>query len=162
MKTFCCNACRRIHPVNPRNLNQQYCNRADCQRARKREWQRKKRASDPDYRQNQIDAQKRWRERHPDYWPAYRKRKKPSPPPPDPPDAKMDGLPQNFPIIPGKYIIAPVDGQSIKMDAFQALIFPIPAIYEQARDDIIGKIAAFAYDIMKGNGQVRPPPSCSL
>lgn len=160
MKSFCCNACHRIQPVNPRNPNQQYCNRADCQRARKRAWQRKKRASDPDYRQNLIDAQKRWREHHPDYWRQYRKKKKRSPPP-DPPDAKMDGFPAYFFIVPGKFIRIPVPGRNIKMDAYQATIVPITTSCDQAKDDIIGRIAAFAYDIAKDNGQVRNPPSCS-
>lgn len=76
MKTFCCKACRGTRLINPRNPNQQYCNRADCQRARKRAWQRKKRATDPQYRKNQIDCQERWREQHPEYWQAYRKSKK--------------------------------------------------------------------------------------
>ncbi|MDD2469086.1 MAG: hypothetical protein PHI97_34395 [Desulfobulbus sp.] len=161
MKPFCCNACHRIQPVNPRNPKQEYCNRADCQRARKREWQRKKRAADPDYRQNQIDCQKRWREQHPHYWREYRKKKKGSPPPPDPPAAKMDGSIQNFHIFPGKYILAPIHGQNIKMDAFQAIIFPIPASYDSAKDDIIGKFAALAYDHLKDNSQVQTPPNCS-
>jgi len=154
MNPFCCNACRRIHLVNPRNLNQKYCNRADCQRARKRAWQQKKRTADSDYRQNQIDCQNRWREQHPHYWREYRKKKKDSPPPPDPPAAKMDGLPQDFSIVPGKYILAPVYGKNIKMDAFQAIIFPIPSSYDHAKDDIIGKFAALAYDHLKNNGQV--------
>ena len=161
MKSFCCNACRRIQPVNPRNPNQKYCNRADCQRARKREWQRKKRATDPDYRQNQIDCQKRWREQHPEYWREYRKKKKDSLPPPDPPAAKMDGLSQDLSIVPGKYLLAPVHGQNIKMDAFQAIIFLIPNSYDPEKDDIIGKLAALAYDHLKNNGQVRTPTNYS-
>ena len=161
MKPFRCNACHRIQPVNPRNPKQEYCNRADCQRARKRAWQRKKRATDPDYRQNQIDAHKRWRERHPEYWREYRKKIKDSLPPPDPPAAKMDGSPQDFHIFPGKYIIAPVHGQNIKMDTFQAIILPIPTSYNPAKDDIIGKFAALAYDLAKDSGRVRTPPNCS-
>lgn len=94
MKTFQCKACRRILPVTSKNPEQQYCSRIDCQRARKRAWQRKKRDTDPDYRQNQIDAQKRWLDRHPDYWRGYRKRSQRSPPPPESPAAKMDGFPQ--------------------------------------------------------------------
>ncbi|MDD2467074.1 MAG: hypothetical protein PHI97_24025 [Desulfobulbus sp.] len=160
MKTFCCKACRRITPVNPRNLNQQYCNRADCQRARKREWQRNKRASDPDYRQNQIDCQKRWRERHPGYWQDYRERKRRAPLP-NPPDVKMDGSLPDLSILPGTYLLAPVHVQGINMDAFQAIIFPIPASYDQAKDDIIGKFVAIAYDHLKNNGQLPPLPSCS-
>lgn len=161
MKPFRCNACHRIQPINPRSPKQEYCNRADCQRARKREWQRKKRATDPDYRQNQNDCQKRWREQHPHYWREYRKKIKDLPPPPDPPAAKMDGLPQDFPIFPGKYIIAPVHDQNIKMDTFQAIILPIPTSYDPVKDDIIGKFAALAYDHLKNNGQVRTPSNCS-
>ena len=146
MKTFRCKACRRIQPANPRSPNQQYCGRAECQRARKRAWQREKRATDPDYRQNQIDTQKRWRERHPGYWQAYRKRKKRLPPPPDPPDAKMDGLSTNFSIFPGEYILIPAGSPGVKMDATQVILLPIPISYNQAKDDTIGKIATFAYD----------------
>lgn len=161
MKTFRCKACHRIHPVNPRNPSQQYCGHADCQRARKREWQRNKRNSDPDYRQNQIDAHKRWLKRNPDYWREYRKRKKSSSPPPGLTDAKMDGSLQNLSIVAGVYIISPIDSQNIKMDAFKAIILPITGSYNQTKDDIIGNFAAFAYDHRKNNGQVRTPPSCS-
>ncbi len=158
MKTFRCKACQRIQPANPRNPDQTHCSRADCQRARKRAWQRKKRATDPDYRQNQIDAHHRWRELHPEYWREYRKRReKGSPPPPDPPAVKMDGLPANFSILPGKYILIPVDGQNINMDAIQVILLPISAGYDQAKDDIIGKIATVAYDCLKNKGPARTP-----
>jgi hypothetical protein len=73
----------------------------------------------------------------------------------------MDGLFQDFSIFPGKYIIAPVHGQNIKMDTFQAIIIPIPTSYDPVRDDIIGKFAALAYDHLKNNGQVRTPSNCS-
>jgi hypothetical protein len=69
----CCKNCKRDFPVNPRTRNHQYCNRAECQRARKREWQKQKMANDKDYRANQSDAVKRWREKHPQYWKNYRK-----------------------------------------------------------------------------------------
>ncbi len=157
MKSFCCKACRATRPVNPRNPNQEYCNRADCQRARKRAWQRKKRATDPDYRENQNDCQKRWRESHPEYWREYRKKIKDSQPPPDTPAVKMDASPHDFSIVPGKYILVPVHGQNIKMDAFQAIIFPIPSSYDPAKDDIIGKFATLAYDLAKDNDQARTP-----
>ena len=157
MKPFCCNACHRTQPVNPRSPKQEYCNRADCQRARKRAWQRKKRATDPDYRQNQIDAHKRWRERYPEYWREYRKRKKSSPLPPDSPAAKMDGLPTNFSILPGKYTLVPIDSKNVNMDAIQVILLPISTGYNQAKDDIIGKIATVAYDCLKNNGPDRTP-----
>jgi hypothetical protein len=73
----------------------------------------------------------------------------------------MDGSPQNFSIVPGAYIIAPIEGPNIKMDSFQAIILPISGSYNHTKDDIIGKFTAFAYDHRKNNGQVRTPPSCS-
>jgi class 3 adenylate cyclase len=53
--------------------NQQYCGKKECQRARKRSWQKEKIATDPDYRANQRECNKAWRGRNPDYWRHYRK-----------------------------------------------------------------------------------------
>jgi len=43
-----------------------------CQRERKRRWQKAKRASDADYRDNDAQANLQWRKRHPGYWRDYR------------------------------------------------------------------------------------------
>jgi hypothetical protein len=51
---------------------QRYCSKADCQKARRNQWRKKKLLTDPDYRGNQHDAQKRWRESHKGYWSRYR------------------------------------------------------------------------------------------
>jgi len=51
---------------------QRYCSKVGCQEARRNQWRRKKLLADPDYRGNQYDSQKRWRESHRDYWSAYR------------------------------------------------------------------------------------------
>ncbi len=53
---------------------QEYCSRRECQQARKREWNRKKLASDPDYKEAREQAQKRWKEKNPNYWKEYRAR----------------------------------------------------------------------------------------
>lgn len=45
-----------------------------CQRARKRVWQRGKRATDSDYRANDQAAQWAWAQAHPQYWRAWRER----------------------------------------------------------------------------------------
>ncbi len=67
-----CKHCgKRIYP-RPQNPNQQYCNHPECQRARKRQWQRQKTKNDPDYQENQRDAARRWRAKNPDYWRNYR------------------------------------------------------------------------------------------
>ncbi len=118
--------------------DQQYCSKPECQRERRRRWQRDKLKQDPDYRANQAVAQQRWRERHPDYWRNYRRthpeytarnreqqRKRnrrrgltatgPSPPP----IAKMDVYEEINPIASGTYRMVPESGPGIaKMDAY--------------------------------------------
>jgi hypothetical protein len=54
--------------------NQRYCGSAECQRARKRTWQKEKLANDSDYRENKAAAQREWRSRNRQYWREYRKR----------------------------------------------------------------------------------------
>jgi len=53
---------------------QEYCSRKECQQARKREWNRKKFASDPDYKKARKEAQQRWKEKNLTYWQEYRAR----------------------------------------------------------------------------------------
>jgi hypothetical protein len=53
--------------------DQKYCSASACQRARRRRWQRAKRQSDADYRENQARAQRAWVEGHRDYWREYRR-----------------------------------------------------------------------------------------
>jgi len=48
--------------------------RSECQRARKRKWQREKRAKDSAYRDNQAAAQREWCSRNKGYWREYRRR----------------------------------------------------------------------------------------
>ena len=64
--------CKRLFTPDPRVKNQHYCREIDCQRARKRKWQKEKLAVDPDYKANQRDCQKEWRQHHPDYYKKYR------------------------------------------------------------------------------------------
>jgi len=54
--------------------HQQYCSNHECQRARKRIWQKQKLGKDPDYCENQNASQKAWRARHTEYMREYRKR----------------------------------------------------------------------------------------
>ena len=64
--------CKRLFTPDPRVKNQRYCGEKDCQRARKRKWQKDKLAADPDYKANQRDCQKEWLQRHPNYYKQYR------------------------------------------------------------------------------------------
>ena len=52
-----CTCCGKPFEPRPQVPGQAYCSDPDCQRARKRQWQRAKLQSDPDYRSNQRAAQ---------------------------------------------------------------------------------------------------------
>jgi hypothetical protein len=122
-----CPHCQRPFLPHPAVRKQQYCGRADCQRARKRLWQKAKLASDPAYWENQAAAQRAWRERNPAYWRHYRERH------PAYRDhnrlrqrernrqrravAKMDAPRANPAIVPGRYRLVPLSGPIAKMDA---------------------------------------------
>jgi hypothetical protein len=67
-----CASCGVVFRPRQQCPEQSFCAEAACQRERKRRWQQAKRASDPDYRLNQANAQRTWGARHPDYWRAYR------------------------------------------------------------------------------------------
>ncbi|MCO5125090.1 MAG: hypothetical protein M9915_15280 [Rhizobacter sp.] len=67
-----CSACGDAFEPRPQAPRQAYCPNEACQRARKRLWQRAKRSTDDDYRENQAVAQEGWRQSHPDYWRQYR------------------------------------------------------------------------------------------
>jgi len=67
-----CKECGDPFRPRPNVAHQRYCSKAGCQEARRNRWRKSKLASDPDYRLNQYDAQKRWRQKHPEYWRSYR------------------------------------------------------------------------------------------
>lgn len=67
-----CACCGEPFEPRPQVPDQTFCTSPDCQRARKREWQRAKLQSDPDYRINQHAVQQAWSQRNPDYWRRYR------------------------------------------------------------------------------------------
>ena len=73
MKQRRCVACRELFHPRPQSPEQKFCAAAQCQRERKRRWQKARRASDPDYRDNDLQANRNWRRRHPEYWRAYRR-----------------------------------------------------------------------------------------
>ena len=52
--------------------NQTFCSKSECQKARRRKWQKEKLRSDFDYRENQARAQKKWTDKNPDYWRDHR------------------------------------------------------------------------------------------
>ena len=135
MKQIPCAHCGRLFNPNPRVKNQHYCSEKECQRARKRLWQKRKLADDPDYKANQKDAQKTWREKNPHYWKEYRKRS---------PQyvennrnrqrerrrggsvAKMDASGMDLTLESGTYFIIPASAGVAKMDASARKVLLIP------------------------------------
>lgn len=67
-----CSSCGETFEPRAQSPRQAFCKKAACQLVRKRLWQRAKRNSDVDYRENQAAAQEFWRQKHPDYWRRYR------------------------------------------------------------------------------------------
>lgn len=145
-----CRHCGCLFPVCNKVKKHEYCNKKECQKARKRKWQQEKMKNDEAYRQDQKTAQEDWIKNNPDYWKNYRSNneeytdrnreqqrrrnrikrvdsaliKKPDP------VAKMDALPQENNIISGKYKLVPVAPDMIaKMDALIVEINTISAGY---------------------------------
>lgn len=78
--TFRCQNCGLEKPANYRLKKQQYCNKEACQRVRKRNYHRRKMATDEKYRHEHLQSIKDWRtyrplaqyqrtyrDHHPDY-----------------------------------------------------------------------------------------------
>jgi hypothetical protein len=72
MKDRCCLYCRQAFCADPYHPQQRVCSQADCQRQRRRDYHRRKIASDPVYQQVCLESPRKWREAHPDYWKKYR------------------------------------------------------------------------------------------
>lgn len=62
-----CKHCRRLVPANPRLKKQEYCGQKQCQQARKNEWRRQQRETDPSYCQGERESREKWIENNPEY-----------------------------------------------------------------------------------------------
>lgn len=143
-----CPSCAEPFAPYPHVPHQRYCTKRRCQRARKRDWERRKLADDPDYRATRADAQRTWLDSLPDYWRVYRaghpeaaarnrelqrernrRRRQPPDTPEAPPDApviaKTDAYPPDGPDSPlpsGRYALVLVGdgspGLIAKKDVF--------------------------------------------
>ena len=67
-----CINCGKDIILIPQISKQTYCSSDECQKKRKTNWQKQKLKTDPDYKENQIRAQKAWANRNKDYWQKYR------------------------------------------------------------------------------------------
>jgi len=76
ISTFICHHCGKQGISNPRiKKGQKYCSREECQRARKREWDKERYNSDKTYKYRRLSSQKIWRKKRPshEYQKNYRK-----------------------------------------------------------------------------------------
>lgn len=143
-KIRCANPnCRRVFVPDPRVKNHRYCRRQECQRLRRRRWQREKMRTDPDYCKNQQESRTSWTEKHPDYYRKYRAKN---------PDyvirnralqrlrdqkrrdrdnlAKMDASNGIYPVKPGCYHLIPARSDLAKMDSISHQYLLIPSSYQ--------------------------------
>ncbi len=132
MGTKRCVACSEPLPLSSRVPDQSYCSRAQCQRERRKLWQREKKLLDPAYRDAQAAAHKEWVERNVDYWHRYREqhpdyaernrsqqRVRNASQRSDSPIAKMDASRSTCPLPSGTYRLELRDAEGVaKMDAF--------------------------------------------
>ncbi len=128
-----CASCHNLFHPRPQSPEQAFCSAVECQRERKRRWQKARRALDADYRDNEVQANRHWRIHNPDYWREYRrkhpqyvtrnrqqqrerdraKRLNPPQPPATPHLANEDTSSLQFPLPTGTYRIAPVTGDDL-------------------------------------------------
>ena len=159
-----CKACGCDYSPRPQNPNQQFCSKPECQGERKRRWQKHKRATDADYRDNQARAGRRWAQAHPDYWRTYRSNH---------PEyaaknraqqrerdqrrarygredlAKKDASDEKIPLPSGSYWLVPVTSHAstlAKMDACRVQLTVLSGFSEQSpilqRDDSMVMVAS--------------------
>jgi hypothetical protein len=69
-----CQCCKQRFRPHPAVRDQGYCSAPECQKTRKRKWQKEKLSNDRDYRANQAEAQRQWHSRNQGYWREYRRR----------------------------------------------------------------------------------------
>lgn len=68
----CCPCCQQLFSPSVFRPQQRVCGNPACQRRRRRDYRRRKIASDPVYRQVCRDSPRKWRAEHPGYWRQYR------------------------------------------------------------------------------------------
>ena len=131
-----CACCKNKFRADRYHPHQNYCSKKQCQRKRRRIWQKNKLETDSDYRENQADAHALWKAKNPDYWKNYRSthpqyvernrrkqrlrrtRSKTTLIPALQPDvAKMDVAPVQQPVVSGRYRLISLDNENVgKMD----------------------------------------------
>ena len=146
-----CQHCGCLFEVCNKVKKHEFCNKKECQKARKSKWHREKIQNDADYRNDQKVAQEDWSNNNPDYWKNYRrknkkytdrnreqqrrrnqdKRAKSAPAIKSHPIAKMDALSPEREILSGKYQLIPMTPDMIaKIDVLIVEINTISNSYQ--------------------------------
>jgi len=71
-----CQSCKDSFIPRPQHPNQTFCSNPKCQRDRRNRTTKSKLLTDSNYKDNQAAANKRWREKNPDYQRNYRLNRK--------------------------------------------------------------------------------------
>jgi hypothetical protein len=67
-----CSFCQQQFAPSRFHPEQEACSAPACQRQRRHQNRKHKLVSDPEYRRTCRESARKWRARHPDYWPQYR------------------------------------------------------------------------------------------
>lgn len=149
-----CAVCGETFQPRPQVPLQCCCSAKECQRERRRRWQRDKLKQDPDYQDNQARAQKDWTKRNPDYWRQYREthpeyaernrtqQRERNARLQNAPIAKMGASIPEFPLPPGIYhlslvttgAIAKMDVWTVEIRAHACQCMPHVEIAKRGRD----------------------------
>ena len=142
-----CAACRERFRRCPQVPGQTYCSEPKCQRVRRQRTQQEKLRRDPDYKDNQSDAQKTWIGNNPGYWREYRRthqeycdrnralqrernsRRKANL------IAKMDTSAPISPVPSGIYRLIPVTAEVAKKDVWTVEIIFLSSTYDPSDGD---------------------------
>lgn len=126
-----CKGCGCLFEPKAHVPGQEYCSKKACQNLRRQRWRKQKLLTDADYKADQYDAQKRWRENNPDYWKRYRashpdyveknrqkqkernRKQKKASNERVPEIAKRYALTPDSDLISGTYVLTPADGAMI-------------------------------------------------
>lgn len=101
-----CLSCKCSFIPLPQHPNQKFCSKIKCQKDRKNRTTLFKRKTDSAYSENQANANKRWRQKNPDYQRNYRKNKKKGY---DNIDSSKNNVLINFPILSGTYQLTVIE-----------------------------------------------------
>lgn len=101
-----CPSCSSSFVPLPQHPDQKFCSKIECQKYRKNRTTLSKMKTDSAYIENQANANKRWRQKNPDYQRNYRRNKKKVY---DNIDLSKNNVLINLPILSGTYQLTVIE-----------------------------------------------------